>query len=143
MSRNGAPSLSFRRARIYSYTYRMNCVSLDTIGLAGFGHDFGALRGENGIVEEAFDKMSSEPPKGLNAIIMLLAVVFPQLLRIPTKRQQLLSHLNKAIQKIAEGLLFRTRKDAEAGTYSKSSRSIMGALSTLSADSKDCALTAL
>ena len=35
----------------------MNCVSLDTIGIAGFGHDFGALRGEHGIVEEAFDQV--------------------------------------------------------------------------------------
>lgn len=107
----------------------MNCVSLDTIGIAGFGHDFGALRGENGIVEEAFDTLSSEPPKGINAVIILLAAVVPSLLKIPTRRRRLLIHLNVAMQSIAKGLLLRTKKDAEAGTYSTTSRSIMGALS--------------
>ncbi|THH01154.1 hypothetical protein EW145_g6961, partial [Phellinidium pouzarii] len=40
---------------------RMNCVSLDSIGLAGFGHDFGALEGRHSDVAEMFDSFSSLP----------------------------------------------------------------------------------
>jgi len=54
--------------------------------------------------------------------------LFPVLLKVPTKRQNLKTKLNQAMQKIAENLLQRTKKDAEAGTFSSSSRSIMGAL---------------
>lgn len=109
--------------------YRMNCVSLDTIGLAGFGHDFEALRGKNGDVEQAFDMLSSQPPKGINIAIVLLGRVFPSLIRIPTKRRRVLMNLNDQMQRIAEGLLSRTKKDAENGTFSASSRSVMGTLS--------------
>ena len=107
----------------------MNCVSLDTIGIAGFGHDFGALRGEHGIVEEAFDSLNNAPPRGLSAVLALFGPLFPILLKVPTRRQVMLGRLNKAMGKIAEGLFEKTKKDAEAGTFSTSSRSIMGALS--------------
>lgn len=111
----------------------MNCVSLDTIGIAGFGHDFGALRGEHGIVEEAFDSLASVPPRGLNVLLLLLGPLFPVLLKVPTKRQMMLKKLHQSMQGIAEGLFKKTKKDAEAGTFSSSSRSIIGALGKFSA----------
>lgn len=108
---------------------RMNCVSLDTIGIAGFGHDFGALRGEHGIVEEAFDSLNDAPPVGLAEIFTLLGPLFPMLTKLPTKRQKTLKRMNQAMLEIATELLEKTKKDAEEGSLSTSSRSIMGALS--------------
>lgn len=109
--------------------FRMNCVSLDTIGIAAFGHDFGALRGEHGIVEEGFDSLNTAPPRGLSSALFLLAPLFPILLKVPTKRQLTLRKLNIAMQEIAEDLFRKTKRDAQAGTFSASSRSIIGTLS--------------
>lgn len=111
---------------------RMNCVSLDTIGIAGFGHDFGALRGEHGLVEEALESFGTVPPRGpMNTILQLIGPLFPALLNIPTKRQVYIKNLHSTMQGIAEGLLDKTRKDAEAASFSVSSRSIIGALGKL------------
>lgn len=113
-------------------SFRMNCVSLDTIGLTAFGHDFGALYGKYGAVEEAFDMLGTAPPRGLDIITSILGPFFPFLLNIPTTRQMLLLKLNTAMQGIAEELLKKTREEVELGIIGSSSRSIMGALSELS-----------
>lgn len=107
----------------------MNRVSLDTIGIAAFGHDFGALRGDHGVVEEGFDSLSTVPPRGISGALLLLATLFPILLKIPTRRQIILKKLNQAMQEIAEDLFKRTKRDAQAGTFSASSRSMIGTLS--------------
>ena len=40
----------------------MNCISLDSIGIAGFGHDFGALEGKKSTVEQVFDAFGTLKP---------------------------------------------------------------------------------
>lgn len=108
----------------------MNCISLDSIGIAGFGHDFGALRGARSIVEQVFDSLGGVPTAGLAEVLFLLGPLNPSLyLMIPTGRQKTLQKLNRAMLDIAEGLLERTKKDAEAGILGASSRSIIGNLS--------------
>ena len=109
----------------------MNCASLDSIGIAAFGHDFGALRGEHGTVEEAFDMFGSAPPRIIDVITILLGPTFPFLLNLPTQRRQVLRGLDKALQGVAESLLEGTRKEAELDVIGGSSRSIIGALSEL------------
>lgn len=104
-------------------------MSLDTIGIAAFGHDFGALQGKHGVVEEAFASLNSAPPRGLSAVLLLLGPLFPVLHNVPTKRQITLKKLNQSMQEIAEDLFRKTKRDAQAGTFSASSRSIIGTLS--------------
>lgn len=106
----------------------MNCVSLDSIGLAGFGHDFGSLRGVHGEVEEVFDSLGSVPTVGMTEVLFLLGPLYPSLLaRLPTSRQRKLLKLNRAMSKIAEDLLKETKEES----IDASSRSIIGALGKL------------
>lgn len=106
----------------------MNAISLDTIGIAGFSHDFGALEGKLSAVVDAFESFGSAPPRGLTAIIPILGQVLPFLLKIPNRRRTLLLQLHESIAEIAGSLLERSRKEKEAGILGDSSRSIIGAL---------------
>ena len=107
----------------------MNRVSLDTIGIAGFGHNFGALDGEYGAVEESLAKMSVVPPRGpINNILQLMGPLLPALSHIPTKRNVYLKRLHNSMQGVAQNLLQKTKEDGETGSFSDFSRSIMGAL---------------
>ena len=104
-------------------------MSLDTIGIAAFSHDFGALQGKRGDVEVAFDALGEVPPIGLDILFALLGPILPFVSKIPTKRHRMLSKLHRSMREIAESLLQQTRKDIDSDVVSHTSRSIMGALS--------------
>ncbi|KAI9456895.1 cytochrome P450 [Boletus coccyginus] len=61
----------------------MNHISLDTIGLAGFSHDFGALDGKDTAVTEVFDTFGASPRSALNTGLFLLAQAFTFLSQLP------------------------------------------------------------
>ena len=109
----------------------MNSISLDTIGMAGFSHDFGALDGKQSAVAEAFDSFGSVQPGRLATILIILSPVLTFLTKIPTPRRKLIQNLHNSMAEIAERLLQRSRKEKEAGVLGDSSRSIIGALSEL------------
>ncbi|KAH8115692.1 cytochrome P450 [Phellopilus nigrolimitatus] len=108
----------------------MNCVSLDSIGIAGFGHDFGELDGHHSEVGEMFDSFGTLPQRGISMILPLLGQVLPFLMKIPTTRRRLIKELHRSMEEIAEVLLMRSRKEKEAGESggNESGRSIIGAL---------------
>ncbi|KAI5117517.1 hypothetical protein M0805_009525 [Coniferiporia weirii] len=106
----------------------MNCVSLDSIGIAGFSHNFGTLEGRHSDVAEMFDSFGSNPPDVISAISMLLGPVLPFLGNVPTKRQRMIAKLNSRMEEIAGTLLERSRKEKEAGLVGDTGRSIIGAL---------------
>ncbi|KAJ7705134.1 cytochrome P450 [Mycena metata] len=54
----------------------MNRISLDTIGLAGFSHDFCTLSGQTSKIADAFDSLGSKP-SFLDAIAFLLSTISP------------------------------------------------------------------
>ncbi|KAF8548042.1 cytochrome P450 [Imleria badia] len=87
---------------------------LDTIGLAGFSHDFAALEGKHASVTEIFDTFTSSTSK-LNIGLFLLAQVFPFLVRVPTARRRLTWKLNRAMEEISNTLLARTKKELDLG----------------------------
>ena len=89
---------------------------------------FGALDGKRGAVEEGFDTLNTAPLRGLSGALYALGSLFPILLKVPTERHVRIKGLHRAMQEVAEGLLQKTRKDNQAGTFSASSRSIMGTL---------------
>ena len=105
--------------------------SLDTIGLAGFSHDFGALDGEHASVTMVFDTFSaSPPPSAMNIAFNLLSQVFPFLLRLPTSRTKLIWKLNSAMEEISNVLLARTKKELDMGVVGEEEKSVIGLLST-------------
>ncbi|THH07480.1 hypothetical protein EW145_g3350 [Phellinidium pouzarii] len=108
--------------------FRMNCISLDSIGIAGFGHDFGSLNGRHSDVGEMFDSLGHAPPIGISMILPLLGPVLPFLTLIPTTQQRLIDKLHMSIEIIAKKLLMHSRKEKEAGGKGDSGRSIIGAL---------------
>ncbi|KAF8425081.1 cytochrome P450 [Boletus edulis BED1] len=101
----------------------MNHISLDTIGLAGFSHNFGALGGKHASVTEVFDTFITSPrATALNKGLILLGQVFPLLAHFPTSRTKLFQKLNVAMEEISN-------KELEIGVVEgKGERSIIGLL---------------
>lgn len=98
--------------------------SLDTIGIAGFSHDFGTLHGEKPEVLAIFESFSSLKPSMMSIIAFILLPVFPFLAYIPTTVRRLTNRLNKAMGTIATALL---RSSKEIGDKSED-KSAMGLL---------------
>ncbi|ESK90780.1 cytochrome p450 [Moniliophthora roreri MCA 2997] len=95
----------------------MNHISIDSVGIAGFSHDFGALDGKHPAVVAAFESLGSATPSSFSTIVFLLSLVFPILTNIPRERTRLFAQLTKSMTEIADVLLERTRK---AGAEEKS-----------------------
>ncbi|KAI0706876.1 cytochrome P450 [Cerioporus squamosus] len=107
----------------------MNKVSLDSIGIAGFSHDFGSLKGKHSAVAEVFDAMGRLKPSPITAIVMLFGIAFPFLWRLPTEVRKLERKLDRAIEEIAVPLLENTRKEMRGlGENGKEEKSIIGLL---------------
>jgi hypothetical protein len=103
---------------------------LDSIGNAGFSHDFGALRGETSPIVAVFNSLSAVKP----ALPMMLALILGPLFRIllpiiRNKRQDKLAEIAASLKVMATDLLEKARKEAEA-EGDNSPRSILGVLST-------------
>ena len=107
------------------------CGRLDTIGLAGFSHNFGALEGKHTTVTEVFDTFGASPrSSALNKGLRLLAQTFPLLMRLPTRRGKLIQKLTLAMEEISNALLARTQKELEIGVAGGAEeKSIIGLLS--------------
>ncbi|KAH0839444.1 cytochrome P450 [Lanmaoa asiatica] len=107
-----------------------HCGSLDTIGLAGFSHDFGALDGKHASVTQIFDSFgSSSSSSAINTGLGLLAQVFPILLRVPTSHTRLIWKLNSAMEEISNVLLARTKKELDMTVAGdKQEKSVIGLL---------------
>ena len=128
MYRNGASVLQYAYLPSMDvYPSRMNCFSLDTIGIAGFAHDFCALEGKRSSVEEVFTALGTAPP--MNMIIMLLGQVVPILRKVPNPHGHIMGDLHDKLEQVAEELLETRRKEKVAGSNATyASRSIIGSL---------------
>ncbi len=104
--------------------------SLDSIGIAGFSHDFGSLEGKRAAVAEVFDAMGRLKPSPITAIVILFGNALPILWRLPTETRKLQTKLNRAMEEIAVPLLENTRKEMRGlGEKGKEEKSIIGLLS--------------
>ncbi|GLB33170.1 putative cytochrome p450 [Lyophyllum shimeji] len=90
----------------------MNHISLDSIGIAGFGHDFGTLDGKHPPVVEVFESMKPGTSTASH-FVFLLGPVLPFLLRLPIGDNILWRKLHATMREIADELLERTRKEKE------------------------------
>ncbi|KAG2155793.1 cytochrome P450 [Suillus bovinus] len=95
----------------------MNYISLDTVGIAGFSHDFGALDGKRASVTEVFDTFgSNQQVSAVNRVFILLASSFPIITKIPTKRTNMIKKLSVTMEQISNELLIRSRREKDVNT---------------------------
>ncbi len=110
----------------------MNRVALDNIGITGFSHDFGALKGDFSEMMDIFDGFGKLKSTFFQELVFFLEPIFPFLQVIPNGRIGLRKRLHKTMGEVAEELIGRTRNEkAMTGNYEYSpGQSIIGTLST-------------
>ncbi|KAG1729407.1 cytochrome P450 [Suillus lakei] len=90
----------------------MNHVSLDTIGIAGFSHDFGSLDGKHASVTEVFDTFGNNPKASAE-----------------NQRINLTKKLNATMGEISNDLLLRSRREKDVNVKdAEEEKSIIGLL---------------
>ncbi|KAF7309908.1 Cytochrome P450 [Mycena indigotica] len=116
----------------------VNRVALDSIGIAGFAHDFGTLDGKYSAVAAAFDGLSFDGGLITN-LLFLLGLRLPFLARLPSQRNRITRNLRLTMSEIADQLLEKTRKEKKTHiTDETMDRSVIGLL--LKAESDDAEL---
>ncbi|KIL67281.1 hypothetical protein M378DRAFT_299510 [Amanita muscaria Koide BX008] len=102
----------------------VNKVTLDSMGIAGFGHDFRCLDGHKSPVSEALDGLLED-----NSFIalFLFAIFFPQVFKLPLKQTKTMRRMNKALSDIAKVLLENSQQEKDLSDVEKD-RSILGLL---------------
>jgi cytochrome P450 len=91
--------------------YWTNRISLDSIGLAGFSFDFGALGGLDHPLAQCLDRLTDSSAGSFTSfVVRAVLFTFPVILRMPIKRIQLL----KAARGHLAGITSKVWKDALA-----------------------------
>ncbi|KAI6121786.1 cytochrome P450 [Pisolithus sp. B1] len=107
----------------------MNHVSLDSMGLAAFSHDFGSLDGESASITKIFDTFGSSANRSaVNSAALLLSHVFPLLEYLPTQRTKLIRETQRIMEDISKELLARSKKEKEEVLDGKEDKSAIGVL---------------
>ncbi|KAF8175458.1 cytochrome P450, partial [Mycena galopus ATCC 62051] len=81
--------------------------SLDTIGLAGFSHDFRTLSGKMSSIAAAFDSVGSKASL-IDTILFLLSLRVPVFAKVPTSHQSMLNQLGKTMRSLGDNFLANT-----------------------------------
>ncbi|KIL58805.1 hypothetical protein M378DRAFT_1023882 [Amanita muscaria Koide BX008] len=102
----------------------MNKLTLDTIGITGFGHDFKSLDGHKSPVSEGFDAFLRD---NSFRVLLFLNYLFPPALNLPLKRIQIFKRMKKAFSDIAKVLVENYLQD-EGSSNAEKDRSILGLL---------------
>ncbi|KAK0448231.1 cytochrome P450 [Armillaria borealis] len=84
----------------------MNRISMDSIGIAGFSHDFGAIDGK----PQIFDSLDLSSGAVFFAFTVIVGNVFPAVLRLPSKRKGGLAAMNRVFTSIADQLLAKAKE---------------------------------
>ncbi|KAJ7124501.1 cytochrome P450 [Mycena epipterygia] len=117
----------------------MNLVALDSIGIAGFSHDFRSLDGEYSAVAAAFDSLSFEGTGILSNLVFIVGLQLPFLANLPTQRNRIIGNLRRTMSVIADELLEKTRREKKTHvTDETADRSVIGLL--LKAEDDDAEL---
>ncbi|KAJ7731634.1 cytochrome P450 [Mycena metata] len=93
----------------------MNAIGLDSIGIAGFAHDFHVLDGEQSPVTAVFDALEHVNLNSFDTAVLVLSLVFPIMNSLPTPRMRLFWELRRTLEGIASRMLEDTRREKEAG----------------------------
>ncbi|KAM6495399.1 Cytochrome P450 [Amanita muscaria] len=103
----------------------INKVALDSMGIAGFGHDFRSLDGHKSPVSEALDGLLED--NSTFRVIFLLGLLFPPVFKLPLRPMEILRRMHKAFSDIATVLLEKSQQEKELSNGEKD-RSILGML---------------
>lgn len=107
--------------------------SLDSIGIAGFSHNFGTLEGKRSTIAQVFEEFGKLKPSFLGMAAFILGAKFPILAHAPTERRRLVHLFRDTSEVISKELLARTRKEKEGAiTGGKADHSVIGLLSEAS-----------
>ncbi|KAI6044115.1 cytochrome P450 [Pisolithus marmoratus] len=108
----------------------MNHISLDTIGMAGFSHEFGSLDGKPATIQKVFSAFDTSAKQSfLDIAVVLFADVFPIFSYIPVSCVQSLVDMQETLSGVAKKLLEKMEKEKEEGVIDgKEDRSIIGVL---------------
>ncbi|KAL4261921.1 Cytochrome P450 superfamily protein [Pleurotus pulmonarius] len=92
----------------------MSNITLDSIGIAGFSHNFGQLDGKDSDVAVAFDSFG-DSRNVFTMFILLLSHYLPFLAALPTKHNRAIRRLRKSLSDISYELLEQTGKESQGG----------------------------
>ncbi|KAF7331057.1 Cytochrome P450 [Mycena venus] len=107
----------------------MNRIALDSVGIAGFSHDFRYLEGQQSPVTTAFEAMGNTKMSLLTRLVFLLSFTFPFVLSVPTERIRLFWELRRSLNVIARRLLANMRREKESGVAEElTDKSVIGLL---------------
>ncbi|EJU05969.1 cytochrome P450 [Dacryopinax primogenitus] len=91
---------------------------LDSIGKAGFGHDFASVTGEKPLIQKLLDSFGTSRQSPITALVLSLVHAFPILVDLPTKRKVFRDKLRMAMMGIATDILEESHKVGEEGRKS-------------------------
>ncbi|EIW76168.1 cytochrome P450 [Coniophora puteana RWD-64-598 SS2] len=112
----------------------MNCISLDSIGVAGFSYDFGTVEGKDCAVADALKAASSSQLTMTQIAFILASFVFPWLAKLPNPGTASNRQLGESLGAIAKTLL----EEGRAGKQDSKSNSLVELLiRSEDADSKN------
>ncbi|KAK0231616.1 cytochrome P450 [Armillaria fumosa] len=106
----------------------MNRISMDSIGIAGFSHDFGAINGK----PQIFDSLDLSSGAAFFAFTIIVGSVFPAVLRLPSKRKGGLAAMNRVFTSIADQLLAKAKEHGN-----EEDKSVLGLLLKSETDDAD------
>ncbi|KAJ7034283.1 cytochrome P450 [Mycena alexandri] len=102
---------------------------LDSIGIAGFSHDFRYVEGQKSAVTAAFEALQVIETSIFSTLVFILSFNFPILLSVPTERMRLFWDLRASLNVIAQRLLANTRREKESGVAEElTDKSVIGLL---------------
>lgn len=115
----------------------MNHVTLDSLGIAGFSHDFGTLQGKYSVVAEVLDSFGAIKLTFVDIFKLIFSPAFPILTTIPTPRFNLFKKFKLTSKEISRELLERTRKEKGGDIEDKKDHSVIGLLIRASNDNSE------
>jgi hypothetical protein len=102
---------------------------LDSIGIAGFSHDFRTLDGAYSPIAAAFESLSFEGENILSVLLFMLGTQLPFLVHLPVKRNRIIAKLRREMGVIAADLLEKTRHEKRSySTDENTDKSVIGLL---------------
>ncbi len=79
---------------------------MDSIGIAGFSHDFRAVEGK----PQIFDRVDLSRGATFFAFMIIAGSMFPVVLRLPSKRKEALVDMNRVLSGVADQLLSKAKE---------------------------------
>jgi hypothetical protein len=105
--------------------------SLDSVGIGGFGHDFGAVRGNTSPILEALDMFSNVKPSFAVILTFILGMVYTPAIKIPTERTRVMRKLSDGVRELAEELYRKSKEEGGKKSEEEEDSRVLSIVETL------------